>query len=99
MIVKKVRVTITKEIEVHLTDDMGTEEAIRDWNRGLWPIESVDDIAKYAAEQAATGGEGYNWDGLGILRRLGDARKGDTWFEILDEEYEEEIIHEATSQS
>lgn len=97
MITRTVKVTIWKEIKVSFPAEWGTPENIADWSRALWPINGVDCIAKYAAEQAAQGGDGCNLDGIG---RLGTEYtwfgskdvKADTVFEVLDEDVESEII-------
>lgn len=96
MITRTVRVTIEKEVKVSFPAEWGTPENIADWSRGLWKIEGVDCIAKYAAEQAATGGDGCSLDGIG---RLGttytyfqDGKRPETLFEILYEDVESEIV-------
>jgi len=97
MITRTVKVTIEKEIKVSFSAELGTPESIAQWCKGLWEIEGVDDIAKYAAEQAAQGAAGCNLDGIG---RLGTEHtwfgskevKADTLFEVLDDCVESEII-------
>lgn len=102
MITRTVKVTIEKEIKVSFPAEMGTPESIADWSRGLWAINGVDDIAKYAAEQAAQGGDGCNLDGIGRLGTehtwFGSAEvKAETVFEVLNYDVESEIISEKES--
>lgn len=97
MITRTVKVTIEKEIKVSFSADLGTPESIAEWCKGLWEIEGVDDIAKYAAEQAAQGADGCNLDGIGRLGTeytwFGSKEvKADTVFEVLDDHIESEII-------
>lgn len=65
------KVTIEKEIEIELTDSMfggmTHEEYVAEFKAGLWDIEGVDDIFKYAAEMAAMYGGGHEHDGIGLL--------------------------------
>jgi hypothetical protein len=95
MIKRTVRVTITKVVEVELPADWGSAENIADWRRGLWHIDGVDDIAKYAAREAAGGCEGIENDGIGLLGqrdRTYGVKTADDFFNETYEEYEEEII-------
>ena len=95
MIKRTVRVTITKVVEVEFPAEWGSAENIADWRRGLWHIDGVDDIAKFAARMAATGSEGYQTDGIGLLGqrgRLYGAKTPDVIFNETHEDYEEEII-------
>lgn len=66
-----VRVTIEKEIEVELTPsvfhNMTEQEYLDEFRKGLWHVDSMDDVVKYAAEMAACTGSGYNHDGLGLV--------------------------------
>lgn len=95
---KTVRVTIEKEIEIELTPavfgGMTVEEYLAEFNRSLWPIESIDDVFKYAAEIAATGGDGYEHDGLGIVDTWHSThpRPPDVKFNVLYEDRELEIV-------
>ena len=93
---RKVRVTITKEIEVTLEDQAATPEFQEEWKKGLWHIDGVDDIAKYAAEMAAIHGPGYEHDGIGLLGAEFHThpRKPDTFFDVTYEETETEIMED-----
>ena len=66
-IVRKYTVTITKQITVELPARFAEAEMIAEWNRDLWPVDDVEDIAEYAAEMAAKGFGDYEVDGLGLL--------------------------------
>lgn len=95
---RTIRVTITKEIEIELTPavfgPMTQAEYLESFRRGLWAIESIDDVFKYAAEMAAHHGGGYTHDGLGLLSEHFSEypRKPDVKFRVLEEETETEII-------
>lgn len=66
-IIRRYTVTITKDITVELPARFAEPSMIADWSSGLWPIDSVEDIAMHAAEMAAKGYGGYELDGLGLL--------------------------------
>lgn len=90
-----VDVTTTKTIKVQLPADLAKPESIEEWRRGLWPIDGVSDIAKYAAAEAASGGAGLNLDGIGYLVQPHDAKADSdaaTVFEVLHEDCECEIV-------
>lgn len=91
---RKVLVTIEKEISVELPAELGTEQAIAEWKKGLWDIDSIDDIAMYAAEMAAKYGGGMEHDGLGLLSESHSKypRIPDVKFDIIVDECETEII-------
>lgn len=95
IIKRTVRVTITKVVEVEFPAEWGSEENIADWRRGLRQIDGVDDIAKYAARMAATGSEGLEEDGIGLVGQRGNTYGGkapELIFNETFEYYEEEII-------
>jgi len=95
---RKVTVTITKEIEVELTPavfgGLSQEQYLEEFRKGLWPVEDIDDVFKYAAEMAAHHGAGYQHDGLGLLSESYSTfpRVPDVKFTVLDEETETELI-------
>lgn len=95
---RTVRVTIEKEIEIELTPavfgDMTEEEYLAEFRKGLWHVDGIDDVVKYAAEMAATCGSGYQHDGLGLLAYSYSThpRVPDVKFNELSEEREMEII-------
>lgn len=97
MIKRTVKVTIEKEIEVTFPAEWGSAENIADWSRGLWKIDGVDDIAKFAARMAAYYGSGTSHDGIGKLVSESFAefeKPGTTFmtFRELYDECEEEIV-------
>ena len=94
VIKRKIRVTITKEIEVTLSNDVESPELQEAWKKDLWHIDGVDDIAKYAAEMAAIHGSGYEHDGIGLLgySHIQFPRKPDAFFELLHEDTEVDLI-------
>ena len=67
----KVRVTIIKELELEFTEQflggMTEEEFLKEFSKSLWPVDDMEDVFKYAASLAATGGGGFSHDGLGLL--------------------------------
>lgn len=68
---RTLKVTIEKEIKIELTDSMfggmSHDEYVAEFKAGLWDIDGIDDIFKYAAEMAAMYGSGHDHDGLGLL--------------------------------
>lgn len=94
---RKVTVTITKEIEIELTPavfgDLSQEQYLEEFRKGLWYVEDLDDIFKYAAEMAAHHGGGYQHDGLGLLSESYSThpRVPDVKFKVLDEDTETEL--------
>ena len=100
---RKVRVTITKEIEVEFPPEffnrMGTSgqaEYLAEFNRSIWKIDGIDDVFKYAARAAAVCGSGFEHDALGLVSYEYSTypRVPDVKFKELMEEIEEEIISE-----
>lgn len=95
---QKVRVTIVKEIEIELTPtllgDMTEEEYLESFRSGLWDIDGMDDVVKYAASMAAQYGGGYTHDGLGLLdtTRTTYPRVPDVKFSELDTDIETEFF-------
>lgn len=95
---RKVRVTIEKEIEIEMLpsvfENMSQEEYLEEFRKGLWEVEGIDDVVKYAARMAATMGGGYQLDGLGLLGEKDSTfpRVPDVKFTILWDECESEII-------
>lgn len=97
-IIKTVRVTIEKEIKITIPpkffDGLTQEEFLKEFRKGLWDVEDMDEVIEYAASQAAILGGGYNLDGLGKLDT--EYSKPDVIFEVLEDNVETEIIdHEA----
>jgi len=92
-----VRVTIEKEIEVELMPEffgeMTEDEYLAEFRKGLWSVDSIDDIVKYAARMAATDGSGI-YDGIGYLTNsvAVTKQKPDVKFRELSEEVDEEIL-------
>lgn len=95
---RTVRVTIEKEIEIELMPslfgDMTEEEYLADFRKGLWYVESMDDVVKYAARTAAYYGGGGEHDGLGLLAAdySTHPRVPDVKFREISDESEEEIL-------
>ena len=96
-----VRVTITKDVVVHVPKELASEQNIKDWRRGLWYIDGMNDIAEYAANMAAWNGSG-SFDGIGRIGTEIDAkyaqegRKVDLVYEIQDEDDEVDILEYPT---
>lgn len=95
---RKVRVTITKEIEIELTPavfgDLSQEQYLEEFRKGLWPVDDIEDVFTYAAEMAAHHGGGYTHDGLGLLSEHSSTypRIPDVKFNVLEEDTESEFI-------
>lgn len=98
---RKVRVTITKEIEVELTPavfgEMSQEQYLQEFRSGLWHVDDIDDVFRYAAEMLASYGGGYSHDGIGLVDSSGSThpRAPDVKADVVDEDIETELmIHE-----
>lgn len=95
---RTVRVTIEKEIEIELMPSVlgGATEAefLAEFRKGLWAVESIDDVIKYAARMAAEHGGGMAHDGIGLLDYSHSTypRVADVKFKILTEDIDEEIL-------
>lgn len=93
-----VRVTIEKEIEIEIMPSMFgsmTEaEYLASFRSGLWHVESMDDVIKYAARMVAYHGGGYQHDGLGLLGNANNTyqTEPDVKFREVDDQCDEEII-------
>ena len=92
---RRVEVVITKEFDIELTDEMfggmTEEQYISEFCKGLWKIESIDDVVKYAARMAADNGVGYSYDGLGTIRYAGLDVKAGVLVSNTDEDIEVDI--------
>jgi hypothetical protein len=99
---RKVRVVIEKEVEIEITAEyferlgMTLEEYLTAFRKGLWEVEGIDEVVKYAANVAATNGAGCEWDGLGLVNHANSTypRIPDVKFSILSEDVETEILHD-----
>jgi len=95
---KTVRVTIVKEIEIELMPSMfggmTEEEYLAEFRKGLWNVESMDDIVKFAARMAACYGANHEHDGIGLVGydHTTHPRVPDVKIHEVDEEIEEEIL-------
>lgn len=95
---RTVRVTIEKEIEVELTPavfgGMTQEEYLAEFRKGLWHVDSIDDVVKYAARCAAYGSVGAHEDGLGLVNGRDSTypRKGDVLVHENSDDCECEIL-------
>lgn len=98
---RKVRVTIEREYEIEFTPalfgSMSEEEYLTEFRRALWPVDSMDDVAKYAARTAAFYGGGMQHDGLGLLGEKGCCYPGgkipDVLFDEIYDDCETEVVH------
>ncbi|KEH06879.1 hypothetical protein GY14_31845 [Delftia tsuruhatensis] len=94
---RTIRVTITKEIEIELTPavfgGLPQEEYLAEFRKGLWHVDSLDEVFTYAASMAAHHGGGMQHDGLGLLSESYSQfpRTPDVKFTVLDEDTETEI--------
>lgn len=95
---RTVRVVIEKEIEIELMPSMfggmTEEEYLADFRKGLWDVDSIDDVVKYAARMAAYYGGGMQHDGLGLLdaHYSTHPRVPDVKFRDISDECEEELL-------
>lgn len=95
---RTIRVTIIKEIEVEFTPGvfgpMTEAEYLAEFRKGLWHVDSIDDVFKYAASMAACYSTPAHHDGLGLMNDSGLnwPRRGDTLVRELAQDIECEII-------
>lgn len=95
---RTVRVTIKKEVEIEIMPSMfggmSEEEYLAEFRKGLWEVESMDDVVKYAARMAVYYGGGSQHDGLGLLgaHYSTHPRVPDVKFREISDESEEEIL-------
>jgi len=95
---RTVRVTIEKEIEVELTPTvfggMSQDEYLAEFRKGLWHVDGIDDVVKYAARCAAYGPLGVEEDGLGLINHRDSIypRKGDVLVHEISDDCECEIL-------
>lgn len=95
---RRVRVTAEYEVDItfpaeffsHYKQDHAIEQYLADFRKGLWDVESIDDVAGYAARMAALYGGG-KYDGLGRLAP-DCSHDADVKFKIIDEDIDSEII-------
>lgn len=94
-----VKVTIEKEIEIEIMPsmlgDMTEESYLEEFRKGLWYVESMDDVIKFAARMAAYNGSG-ECDGIGLLGPYYSTypRVPDVKFREISDECEEEFVME-----
>ena len=92
-----VRVTTEYEVEITLMPKMfggmTIEEYIKNFNETLWDIDTVLDVAMYAARQAIVSGDG-EYDGIGnlISKYSSKAESADVIYRIRYEDTESEVI-------
>ena len=97
----KRRVRVTAEYEVDITimpswfGPMTVEQALEEFRKGLWDVESIDDIAMYAARCAALDGSGI-YDGTGELSSDYSSSKANVRYKIVYEDFDSEIIEDDT---
>ena len=95
---RTVRVTLEKEIEVELTPEMfagmTVDEYLAEFRKGLWDVDGIDDVVKYAARVAAYGPIGREEDGLGLVndRDSKYPRRGDVLVHEISDDCECEIL-------
>ena len=92
---RTVRVTIEKEIEIELMPSMfggmSVDEYLAEFRKGLWHVETIDDVVKYAATLAANDCRGIEWDGIGLLCDSDHPRQPDVKFNVVSENTEAEV--------
>ena len=72
MATKTVRVTIEREIEITIPDNLLTEESIKEFSDYIFVVEQADDVFKYAAECLFNNNDDYV-EGLGQGRWRGSS--------------------------
>lgn len=71
-ITKTVTVQLQKTITISLPEEYSEPSIIEQWSNFIYPVKSIDDVFKYVAELAATGGAGASWNGIGELVEVDD---------------------------
>lgn len=64
---KTVCVTITKEIEIDIPDDMLTEEAVKEFSSTVFKVRDNDELFHYAASYVARNDDSFV-EGLGTIK-------------------------------
>lgn len=94
---RRVKVTIEKEFVIEFTPamfaGMSVEQYLAEFKKGLWDVETIDDVFKYAARMCAYYGNGTH-DGLGLIGPDHQTypRVPDVKFDEIFDESEEEVI-------
>lgn len=95
---RKLRVTIEKDIEIEIMPSMfygmSEEEYLKEFREGLWHVDGIDDVVKFAAKVAAVDGRGPTYDGIGRLevKHMKDSEEAEVYFEVLSSDIEAEFI-------
>lgn len=76
---RTVMVTITKEFEIEIPDEMLTDEEIDSFTENMFEVDGVDDLFSYAAKQIALYDTG-NVEGLGNLWYMENYAEAETEF-------------------
>lgn len=73
---------------------MTLDEYLTEFRKGLWNVDSIDDVVKYAARMVASHGGGMQYDGLGLIDEKSSTypRIPDVKFNEIYSDCEEEII-------
>ena len=71
---KTILVTITKEIEVNIPDEMLTEESLKKFSSYMSPVDSADDLFEHAGQYVARFDQSFveGIDHVGYTVLLGD---------------------------
>lgn len=62
---KTYKVVIEKTVEIDIPDEHLSSQDVEDFERHMFPVETAEDIVKYAAEQVAMFGDDQFIDGVG----------------------------------
>lgn len=93
-----VEVTIVKKIEIELMPSvfgkMTQEEYLNEFSKSLWEVDGIDDVVRYAARVVSDNGDGYQYDGIGLIGHSDSTypRIPDVKYRVLDEYMEDEIV-------
>lgn len=95
---RTVRVTVTKDVKVTINPSMffgmSIEEYLAEFRKGLWDVESIDDVVAYAARVGADSGHRRQEDGLGWIGSTSFYKPEplDVAVDVLYEDVETEIL-------
>lgn len=87
---KKLQVHTTKELLVDIPDEFLTKEALEDFSKGMWLVESPEKLFEYVAACCA---DGYEFiDGVGTCRSVFNGRDADIRYRVDEDITEVEIL-------
>lgn len=87
---KTLEVRITRQIEIEISDDLLTEEAMQEFSEGMWKVYHHNQLFEYAAVCCAEGDSFV--EGLGYAFTAYYSKPSAVKYLVLSEEAESEIL-------